>query len=413
MRSAALALVVLCAAAAHADAVPIVVAPFAGRCFDAPALAERVRAQVGELPVLVGAPGTGSRQEVRVRARGGGLTVEVTARDSHGRVVGQARRLVPGDVDCATALAISALIVARAALPLTWREPPEHAAAPRRERADEPRASSALSPSALSPSASSPSAAATPSTSTSLAPAAPSPAPPTSPRPNGHPMGSSPRAASLATATSEATTSGASSSAPATSSAAESLRAAHAVDSGMVVLHTRGPRRAWSGELWAAAYGAFAVAGGAATAGGELAVGVRHRRFGVAVRGAVESAWDATAASSAGPLRLEVRRFAFGAEAHAAVGLRVGALRFAAGPTLPLYRVETQGTPRPRTSLVVSAAVIARVLYHLDLGPVFIDAGISCEVGLVREALTVTGAGVVARPPLVTLGPVLALGVGL
>src|SRR5690348_13088359 len=121
MRWAALVVVCAAASAAHAaEGVPIVVAPFAGRCFDAARLAERVRAQVGdELPVvLAGPPRGGSHQQVTVREHEGGITVEVVARDGRGRVVGRAERMVPADVDCATSLSIAALVIARAALPL-------------------------------------------------------------------------------------------------------------------------------------------------------------------------------------------------------------------------------------------------------------------------------------------------------
>ena len=47
------------------------------------------------------------------------------------------------------------------------------------------------------------------------------------------------------------------------------------------------------------------------------------------------------------------------------------------------------------------------------LGWAMFTAGVTCDVGFIREELTVTGAGPVARPPLVTLGPLLALGFSL
>jgi hypothetical protein len=177
----------------------------------------------------------------------------------------------------------------------------------------------------------------------------------------------------------------------------------------------RAPPRPVAAELALAAYGAFALDGprAAHAPGGELAVGFRHHRFGAAARAAVDNSWTATTASAAGPLALDIRRVTVALEAHADVPLPVGALRFAAGPTLPLYIVHATGVPHPHTSVVPSAGATARVLYHLDLGRVFLTAGISCDVGFIREELTVAGAGTVARPPLVTLGPLLALGFSL
>jgi hypothetical protein len=390
MRLAALVVVCAAAATAHAEGVPIVVAPFSGRCFDAARLAERVRAQVGDELTVVVAPTTavrgGSYQEVSVRERDGAVTVTVVARDPHGRLVGRAERLVPSEVDCPTALSIAALMVARAALPLTWREPPAPTASP------SPR----------------PAAAPAPPPTPAPAPSPPSPPPATAPvRPP--PSPSPPIIVGAARATTSPPTSGV----PTRASPAPARTAPAAPELPALVL--RAPARPFAGELAVAAYGAFALDGpGAAHApGGELAAGFRHRRFGAAVRAAVENSWSASATSGAGDIRLDIRRVTVGLEAHADLALRVGVLRFAAGPTLPLYLVRATGIPHPRTSIVTSAGATARVLYHLDLGRVFLSAGVTCEVGFIREELTVTGAGRVARPPLVTLGPLLALGVSL
>src|SRR5258705_13759983 len=114
---AALALIVAWPATALADPVPITVAPFAGRCFDAAALAERVRARV-DAPVRIGEAPRGSHQYVRVSEGAGQVRIDFTARDERGQVVGSTHRVVPDD-DCAAALDVAALIVARAALPLT------------------------------------------------------------------------------------------------------------------------------------------------------------------------------------------------------------------------------------------------------------------------------------------------------
>jgi hypothetical protein len=63
--------------------------------------------------------------------------------------------------------------------------------------------------------------------------------------------------------------------------------------------------------------------------------------------------------------------------------------------------------------VVVSAAVSTRLLYHLDLGRLFLAAGVACDVNLLHDQLGVTGVGVVTRAPAVWLGPILALGVNL
>src|SRR5947207_2007655 len=102
---AALALLVALPATAHADPVPITVAPFAGRCFDAAALAERVRARV-DAPVHIGQAARGTHQYVRVSEGAGNLRIDFTARDERGQVVGSAHRVVP-DGDCAAALDVA------------------------------------------------------------------------------------------------------------------------------------------------------------------------------------------------------------------------------------------------------------------------------------------------------------------
>jgi hypothetical protein len=193
--------------------------------------------------------------------------------------------------------------------------------------------------------------------------------------------------------------------------------AARATDPNTIILRTRPPDRRIIVELSTAAYGAFALDRASATAadapGGELALGFRRRRFGADVRAAVDGEWSASAPSSAGPIDVTVRRVVVAVAAHADLALRLGALRLAVGPTLPFYLVRVAGVPHPRSSVVASAAVTARFLYHLDLGRIFVTAGVACDIGMVREELSVTGVGVVARAPLVTLGPLLALGLNL
>ena len=54
-----------------------------------------------------------------------------------------------------------------------------------------------------------------------------------------------------------------------------------------------------------------------------------------------------------------------------------------------------------------------RVLYHLDIGRVFVTAGVTFDAAFVREELTVTGVGPIAHTPLFEAGPILGFGVNL
>jgi hypothetical protein len=362
MRSAiALALALLAttttAATARAETVPIAVAPFSGRCFDAAALAERVRARV-ESAVTVGAPPRGSHQEVRVADHAGSVIVQVTARDQHGDVVGSARHVVPAD-DCAAALEVAALIVARAALPLTAVEPRAHKPKPQKPEPTE----------------------APPPEPTPATPPPPAPPPPKpqviiieKPVPTPAP-------------------------AP--------------IPPGAVLLRLRGPEKRWVGELSAALYCAFALDGnGADEPAGELAVGFRRGHFGAALRGDVEGDFTVAAAAGSG-IGLDIRRAQLALAAHADVPIRVGSLRFVFGPTLPLWSVRPVGVAHPSTHVIVSAGLSARVLYHLDIGRFFVTAGVTFDAALWREELTLTGVGPIARTPLFEAGPILGFGVSL
>jgi hypothetical protein len=394
MRPVALALVLLATASARAEGpVPIAVHPFSGRCFDAAQLAERVRARVGESPVTVGAPPRGSHQEVRVAERAAGIRVEVTARDGRGQIVGSLRRIVPAD-DCATALEVAGLIVARAALPLNWREtpretPPEPAPHPKHvppptvtQQASQPQNSPSQNSQPQNSQPQNPVPQNSPSQNPAPLPIVPSPLPP-----RAFPSGPGPDL--------------------------RTVRGAPAREPGTLVLRVRGPNRRWGGELDAAVYGAFNLDGGSDQPGGELALGFRRGRFGAAARGTVERNWSASAQSPAGPLALDIRRLTVAVEAHVDVPVRVGALRFVVGPELPLWRVVATGLPHPHTSLVTSFSVAARVLYHLDIGRLYVQGGVAFSVAPTSEDLSITGVGLIAHTPRLTIGPILALGVNL
>jgi hypothetical protein len=179
-----------------------------------------------------------------------------------------------------------------------------------------------------------------------------------------------------------------------------------------VMLRLRPPDKRFVVELSPAVYGGFAFDGnGADEPAGELAVGIRHGRFGVALRGDVEGAF--TVPSVQPDIGLEIRRAQIALETHADIPIRVGALRFVFGPTLPLWSARPTGIAHPTTHVLVSAGLTARLLYHLDIGRVFVTAGFTFDVAFVREELTVTGVGPIAHTPLFEAGPILGFGVNL
>ncbi|MDB4967448.1 MAG: hypothetical protein JWN44_3137 [Myxococcales bacterium] len=367
----ALALGFAWSATAYGEPVPITIAPFAGRCFDAAALAERVRARA-EAPVRIGQPPRGSHQLVHVSETAAQVRIDFTARDERGRIVGSAHRMVPAG-DCAAALDVAALIVARAAMPLNV-EPTAERHEPRAPKhTPPPQSPSPQSPPPQSPPPSPPPAAAEPI----APPATPSPPP-------------KPQVIII-----------------------ERVAPPSQPPPGTILLRTRGPERRLVGELVAAVYGAFGIDGsGADEPAGELSLGLRRGRFGVAIRGAVEGGYTVAAPTDA-HVTLQLRRAEVALEAHLDVPIRVGALRFVLGPAVPLWSVRPDGVPHPQPSIIASVAVTARILYHLDLGRIFLTAGVTCETSLLRHELTVTGVGAVARTPLFEVGPILGFGVNL
>ncbi|HEY2747654.1 MAG TPA: hypothetical protein VGL86_23695 [Polyangia bacterium] len=356
--------VALVATTTGAQSVPIAMAPFRGRCFDAATLAEHVRAHV-DGPVGVGAPPRGaSHQEVRVAEHAGTIVVQITARDPRGAVVGSARHLVPAE-DCAAALEVVALIVARAALPLNAVEPRAHKPKPATPPAPKPEPPPTETPPPEPPKPEPP-----PPKPQVIIIEKPVPVPTPTPAP---------------------------------------------LPPGSVLLRLRGPDHRFVGELSAALYGAFALDGnGTDQPAGELALGFRRGRFGAALRGDVEGDFTVAAAPSASTaIKLDIRRAQLALEAHADVGIRIGVLRFVVGPTLPLWSVRPTGVAHPATRVIASAGVTARVLYHLDIGRVFVTIGLTFDAALWREELTLTGVGLIARTPLFEVGPILGFGVNL
>jgi len=350
---------------ARAESVPIAIAPFAGRCFDAATLAEHVRAHV-DGPVTVGAPPRGAgHQEVHVSERAGTVTLQVTARDARGGVVGSARHFVPAD-DCAAALEVAALILARAALPLNAVEPRLHKT-PRPPRPEPAKPEPPPSP---------------PSPETE--PPQPPPAPTPPPKPQ---VIIIEKPVPVPTPT------------PAP------------LPPGAYLLRLRGPDHRLVGELWAAVYGAFALDGnGADEPAGELGLGLRRGHFGAALRGDVEGDFEV---KSSNGYAVDLRRAQIAVEAHADVPVRVGAFRFVLGPTVPLWSARPSGVPHPETHVIVSLGFTARALYRLDIGRIFVMAGATFDVAFWREQLSLTGVGAIARTPLFEVGPILGFGVNL
>jgi hypothetical protein len=336
-------------------------------------LAERVRARV-EAPVRVGEAPRGSHQFVRVSESAGHVRIDFTARDERGQIVGSAHRVVP-DADCAAALDVCALIVARAALPLSAESTADSRQSTGRKKPPTP-------PTPIPP-ASSP-------------PPEPQPAPPPAPAPA---PAAKPQIIYIERPAP----------APTLSPQLSTLNSP-----GTITLRTRGPDKRVVGELGVAVYGAFGIDGsGADEPAGELSIGLRRGRFGAALRGAVEGEYTVAAPTTTSRIDLHLRRAEIALEAHADVPLRVGALRFVLGPAVPLWTVRPDGVPHPTSSVIASFAITARILYRLDIGRIFLSAGVTCETSVLREQLTVTGVGIVARTPLFEVGPILGFGVNL
>ena len=93
--------------------------------------------------------------------------------------------------------------------------------------------------------------------------------------------------------------------------------------------------------------------------------------------------------------------------------MRVGAIRFVLGPTVPLWATRPSGISHPETHVIASFGVSARALYRLDIGRIFFTAGVTFDAALWREQLAVTGVGTLARTPLFEVGPILGFGVNL
>ncbi|HEY7954571.1 MAG TPA: hypothetical protein VII38_04725 [Polyangia bacterium] len=432
MRAAPLALVagfvVAAAGPAVAEApVPIAVAPFSTRCFDAAELADRVRARMPEATVEVGAPPPGAHQLVRVAVAGDSLVVRVTATSARHRVVGSERRLLPAAGECGALLELSAQIVIRAATPIRARvelRPPAHhgpssqpngerssrhepvARAP--ERRNEPQPQSA--PPIAAPSSSQP----TPENSIPSRPSNPRATNPTSTNPASTNASANDANPANANASPNANARMNAGPAPAvkTHPAPTEVPAASAPAARRSMVTTRRalPARRRRVEIDAAAMWAFPLDGPPSNPAGELAVGYAWSRLGVTVRAGVEGQSTFGAQSSAGPVTVSTRRVPISAELHFDLPVRGGAVRFGAGPELALWLAHSGGVPRQASRVLAEPGATVRASYRLELGRVVLGFGVDLDVSFLGDDLAIGGVGTVGRTPIVQLAPYLSLG---
>jgi hypothetical protein len=366
------------AGVARADAPPVVIAPFKSRCFDAAELAERVRTSAPDLAVRVGGAASGAHQLVRVTTDGAGVTVQVTARNAAGRIVGSERRSVPGGDDCPTLLDTAALIVARAATPLHSLRPSEPPKPVERPSKPEPVAKPPEPP--------------PPPVEKPPPPVEKPPPPVEKPEPLPPPPVEKPpppprevvkppkpeRPPSAATAT-------------------------------VILPPPIPPRRHAELELRAA--WAFAVDPigdqRPSKALGELAVGYAWPRAGLTLRAGVN---DDFGVSTGDGVSLDLRRLPFSLEAHVDVRVRGGAFRFSLGPNLMLWLITTQGLEHVPLRTLVEPGATARVAYRLELGRVVLSIGVAADAQFTAHAIGLGQYGVLAHTPWVQITPYVAAG---
>jgi hypothetical protein len=364
---AALLTVLLAAPAAGAEGLPIVIAPFRNRCFDASQLAQRVRAQLPDAAVSVGAPPGGADQLVRVSGDGAEVTVRVSLRNARHQIAGSDERLLPLGDDCAAAAETAALIVVRAATPLLFRPPPHP-----------PKPKPPASPPPPKPPPKPPEEAPPAPSEIRIEEAAPSPSP-----------------SAIRTA-------------PPPTKVVSEIRTPPEVR-----------RKARRLEIDVAALWSFPLDGPPSTPAGELTVGWRwpvgrRLHLGLGARAGVSGIWTAESSSVAGTIRVSARRIPVSAELRLDVEVpkAKGVVRLAAGPQAAIWVAEATGLPRPGSALFAQPGAFVRAAYRLELGPVVLQAGLDLDVAFVRDDLAVGGVGPVTRTPVVLLSPFAGAGVG-
>jgi hypothetical protein len=361
-------LVLMAAVSLPASAQTIVIQPFHNRCFDAAALAARLRAQLPAVEIVVGPPPSGAHQAVRVSGDDKQVTVRLTVKNERQQLVGSDERLLPLGEDCAAAVETAALILARAATPLSFRPPPPPRRAPRpSEIRPAPSEIRPPPPSEIRPTPA-------PEVIPSPIPERVEVRPPPSPPPEKPPSEIRPAAR---------------------------------------------PRVHHRLEIDLAAMWAFPLDAGSSTPAGEISVGWRWRRsrllhLGVGVRGGVSGEWSVASSFPGGTVQAFARRIPLSAELRLdiEVARAFGVVRLAVGPQAVVWVARAEGLPRPGSSVFAQPGAFVRASYRLELGPVVLTAGVALEAAFVRDDLTVGGLGRVTQTPIVHVLPFVGAGVG-
>jgi hypothetical protein len=369
------------------EAPPIVVVPFHNRCFDAAALAQRVRAQLPDVSVSVGTPPAAAHQQVRVSGNDASLTVRLVAHNQRQQVVGSEERVLPLGDDCSAALETAALIIVRAATPLAFRNlPPPPPRRPPKSSDNRPREAESVR--------------------TSETPPSPAPQPseirPSEIRPPPAPQPSEIRPSEIRPRqlSENRTSDNRPSPAPQVSEIRPSA--------------SRRQRRL---ELDVVAMWSFPLDGQPSTPAGDFTVGWRwplwrRLHLGAGLRVGVSGEWTTTTTSAQGPISVSARRIPLAAELRLDVDVPLGVVRISAGPEAAIWVAGSSGLPRPGSAVFAQPAAFVRLAYRLELGPVVVEAGLVLETAFIRDDLTVGGLGAVAQTPLVVLSPFAGVGIG-
>jgi hypothetical protein len=378
-------------------------------CFDAAGLAAQVRTQLPGGEVAIGPPPRGrAHLEVRVESAAQQVKVAIILRDAGGRPAAREMRHLPGQGDCAETLAAVAMIVVRAALPIS--------AAPQFP----PRARPGTSPPPVPvrPKAAVPG----PEAATGPAPAAPEAAPPPAPtvaqpaprqppaRPTGPPA--TPNAqregeiASPGPATSRTPPPASFLAAKASPSRGSGESVVSATSASARPAQSRGRIELEAGTAWL-----LGVDESRSVAAVELAVGWSGPRLGLALRAAVSEETSGSADSAIGRVGVAARSVPLHAEAHLDFPLGHDAIRLAAGGGIRLEHAVATGLLKPAATTVAEPDGFVRVAYRLGLGRFLLAAGAELNIALLHDDLAIEGVGVVLRTPALVFTPFLAVGI--
>jgi|GEM_PF-5438459 len=351
-----------------AGTIPVAVARFETRCFDAKQLAARLS---GRLP-----PGTpveladhrgGAHVSVVAADEADGVVIRVVARDHAGRVTGSEVRWLPAG-DCTATLDAAALIVARAATPLSFRELPSPVRVEPHPRV-RPRSIAPAEPAPPAPPATEPEPPTPP-------PVAVLPPPPPAP----------------------------------IIKAAVFIPPAPAP---VAVVTQQRPSLAdrWHVDLAVRGQWSFPLDGGPSAPAGELALGYRWSRWGVELRGGIADDWGRSVMVRTETVGVSARRVPLSLSLTVRFLVRGGAIRLNAGPLVALWIVNADGATRGNPTVLAEAGVTIGASYRLYLGHLFLEGGLQLDVAFTSDRLTITGAGSVAQTPFVAAAPYLGAGV--